>query len=770
MIPANRILRDYSIMILRHSTRCLALVLAVILSVQIPLYAQTITVSGDYSPAYNGTDNPWNVGASLTVGDTGVGTMGIQDGAEVTNQVGYIGRNSGSMGEVTVTGGGSQWNSSSSLRVGESGSGTLNVENGGVVSNTYGYVGRLSTSTGAATVTGIGSEWNSSNDLSIGSSGANATLNVEAGGVVLSSRGYIGAHSTATGTGTATVKVTGAGSQWNNTSTVYVRHGSMQILDSAEVTSSSGFIALNAGTTGSVTVDGAGSSWTTSGGVILAEHGTGVLNVTNGGSVSGLTAGVATRGGTGTATVDGAGSKWISGRGMTVGSLGGDGTLNIKAGGLVTNGIGSLSQTTGSIGSGTGSIGRVTVDGTDSRWTNADHLHVADQGNGELNITNGGTTTSRTGYIALNAGTGVVNVQGVGSKWENEFTMEVGKSGTGTLNIKNGGFVSTGSSIVGRENGGTGTINIQNGGRLENTDATRSTLIGYDSGSTGTVNVTGAGSTLTSTNYLYVGLSGTGHLDIQNAGLVTVTGDAFVGASSSGTGTVTVAGGGATLSVSDGLAVGGTTSSASGTGTLNIQNGGSVVVGDTLKVWGQGTVNMTGGTLDVGTLDYSVAGATFNMTGGELTADMIMGDFVQNGGVLMPGDSPGLTSFTRDYTLNAGSIEFELAGMTRGTEFDALDLAGMAMLDGTMDINLLGGFMPTLGDSFWLINAGSYSGTPLFDFSDAMLTSGLEWDTSMFMTNGSLLVVSAVPEPGSVGLLCLACCGFGFRRKRRDLL
>jgi fibronectin-binding autotransporter adhesin len=62
---------------------------------------------------------------------------------------------------------------------------------GGVVSNTDGYIGYSSSSTGAATVSGSGSQWNNSGTLYAGFLGS-GTLNIEAGGVVRDIIGSIG--------------------------------------------------------------------------------------------------------------------------------------------------------------------------------------------------------------------------------------------------------------------------------------------------------------------------------------------------------------------------------------------------------------------------------------------------------------------------------------------------------------------------------------------------------------------------------------------------
>ena len=49
--------------------------------------------------------------------------------------------------------------------------GALAIENGGAVSNSNGYIGRESGSTGAVTVNGADSTWTSSNNLYVGASG-----------------------------------------------------------------------------------------------------------------------------------------------------------------------------------------------------------------------------------------------------------------------------------------------------------------------------------------------------------------------------------------------------------------------------------------------------------------------------------------------------------------------------------------------------------------------------------------------------------------------
>ena len=111
-------------------------------------------------------------------------------------------------------------------------------------------------------------------------------------------------------------------------------------------------------------------------------------------------------------------------------------------------------------------------------------------------------------------------------------------------------------------------MTIQNGGEVSNTFGS----IGTDSGSTGTVTVEGSGSSWTNSGDLYVGLSGTGTLDISAGGAVSNT-SGFIGTGIGSTGTVTVDGAGSSWTNSGSLTVGGF-----GTGTLTIADGGKVTV------------------------------------------------------------------------------------------------------------------------------------------------------------------------------------------------
>ena len=180
-----------------------------------------VTTTGDISDG--GTTS-----SDFYVGYFGVGTLGINAGSTLTRFSAYIGNNSSSTGTATVTGVGSTWPNNGYLYVGRYGSGTLNVQAGGQVSNGYnGILGGYSGSTGTATITGTGSMWTNKSTLYIGDYG-NGTLNVQAGGQVsCNSYSYLGYDSSSAGTAT----ITGAGSTWTNSGSLYIgKNGSGKLM------------------------------------------------------------------------------------------------------------------------------------------------------------------------------------------------------------------------------------------------------------------------------------------------------------------------------------------------------------------------------------------------------------------------------------------------------------------------------------------------------------------------------------------------------------
>ena len=244
-----------------------------------------------------------NTAGGLTVGYTSTGVLTIQNGATVTsgflfNGIGNtIGDLASGVGPVTVSGPGSAWNASvNALIVGNSGTGTLTIENGATVtSSSGGIIGNAISGVGTATVSGPGSAWNTgSASMTIGSAGK-GTLTIENGATVTTNVGDIG--SGASGSGAVTVN--GAGSTWTMAGMRVGTQGAgrLTIENGASVTTSgNAFIANSASGSGVVTVSGPGSTWN-AGGIFVGYFGAGTLTIADGATVTAPPVTVAARAG-----------------------------------------------------------------------------------------------------------------------------------------------------------------------------------------------------------------------------------------------------------------------------------------------------------------------------------------------------------------------------------------------------------------------------------------------------------------------------------------
>lgn len=156
--------------------------------------------------------------------------------------------------------------------------------------------------------------------------------------------------------------------------------------------------------------------------------------------------------------------------------------------------------------------------------------------------------------------------------------------------------------------------------------------------------------------------------------------------------------------------------------SLQVSNG-------TLRLVGQGIVE-TNATLSIGTggflqLDGGLHGSVALEAGGTLTGEGYVAKTVVNGGQLKPGDAAGTLVIDQNYVQqSAGSLAIELGGLARGASYDWLDIAGLATLNGALQVSLTGGFLPGAGDSFEIMTYGSRSGV-FSSLSGNTLSNGL---------------------------------------------
>ncbi len=291
------------------------------------------------------------------------------------------------------------------------------------------------------------------------------------------------------------------------------------------------------------------------------------------------------------------------------------GTLNI------TNGD-AVSSDGAYLGFQAGSTGVVTVDGAGSTWVNHDYLRVGIEGNGRLNIINGGSVdvlgstwlaywsgsegtihfdvgTLTTGSLRAGAsqlmGVGTIHTRSLASDVDQVFGSAADFSQTFVLNSQPGQNITVhldmdGQGDLGAGYTGTGSLAVSNGIGVTSEFG----YLGYHSGSTGVASVDGPGSAWTNSKELLVGRWGNGTLNVTNGGMV--SGAGYIGERAGSTGVVTVDGAGSTWTTNDGfLNVG-----QGGSGTLNITNGGRVsdtrygYIGDDVGSTGEVTVDGVG--------------------------------------------------------------------------------------------------------------------------------------------------------------------------------
>jgi hypothetical protein len=136
----------------------------------------------------------------------------------------------------------------------------------------------------------------------------------------------------------------------------------------------------------------------------------------------------------------------------------------------------------------------------------------------------------------------------------------------------------------------------------------------------------------------------------------------------------------------------------------------TVGAGSTLDLGAAGFTQADGQTvLDGGTL---AAGAGVFIRAGSLSGTgLIVGDLT-NAGVVTPGGggAAGLLGVTGNYTQTAsGTLVIGLGGADAGT-YAQLVVNGTATLDGTLQVVLLGDYVPAVGDRFTVLTFGGRNG------------------------------------------------------------
>ena len=303
------------------------------------------------------------------------------------------------------------------------------------------------------------------------------------------------------------------------------------------------------------------------------------------------------------------------------------------------------------------------------------------------------------------------------------WTIGQGAGTTGQTTVKGASFDGARQSRLRGTGGGAGAdlvigdagdgfLFVQNGGLVDLAD---DTILGQQAGSSGVVVVSGVntnGGTLNRSHLranrrglqsvMVVGSQGDGDLSVLNGGLVEVGNFLQIASANGTTGQVFVQGEedgfDAELRVGGTIFVGG-----GGNGAVNLGSGGSIVAGG-MTLGATASLNISGGSLELDTLDTTAFGP-LTIDAGVIDIETIQGDVTfGEDAVLAPGDSPGLMTINGDADFNGVTIEYELGGLAPA-EYDRIRVNGILDLDATAFVSLIDGFMPALGDEFELLDA-----------------------------------------------------------------
>lgn len=220
----------------------------------------------------------------------------------------------------------------------------------------------------------------------------------------------------------------------------------------------------------------------------------------------------------------------------------------------------------------------------------------------------------------------------------------------------------------------------------------------------------------------------------------------------------------------------------SGAGTLIADNGLLVEFGKTIEGWGEvygdvlnnGRVHGEGPGLFDGLIFHGLVHGVGTYSGGTTFA-----------GGFSPGLSPTIARIEEGNTSSTFYTEMEIGGLIPGSSgHDQIIVTGNGVntgfiqLGGTLDIKLINGWLPSLGDAYVLIlaeeimfaNPGNALGFDVINFP--ALTQGLQFVLDyLFDPNGTdsltLRVTSAVPVPPALWVFLGPAVGLLLRRRGR---
>jgi fibronectin-binding autotransporter adhesin len=418
----------------------------------------------------------------------------------------------------------------------------------------------------------------------------------------------------------------------------------------------------------------------------------GVLNVQNGNALGSTTVGTIVASG---ARVELQGGVTIAGEAISIAGDGGNyvGGLQSAGGTNAWNGPVTLASDGARIGA-NGPGNTLTVGGVIGDGTNSFALGVRNADTGGVTILTGANTYDGATRVIV----GALKIDGGDNRLPTGTTLVVGVNGTsGTVaSFDLNGWDQT---VAGLQCDGQTTSAVTNAGSGPSTLTVNNTA-----------NFSYSGTITNGANSLSLVKSGGGKLTLSNA-------DTY-------TGTTTISG-----------------------GTLALASGGSIASSSLIDVG-------AGASFDVGALpggQYTLPGTQTIKGNGTVIGNLVAASDT----TVAPGSSPGKLTIQGNFTEQlGGTLEIEVEGMTRQTDYDWLDVTGEAALAGTLEVLLGGGFAPESGATFDVLTAaGGITVDPIFVLTDNGGLAPSQFWTYNLLNNETLFQLQVgVPEPSTLML------------------
>lgn len=348
----------------------------------------------------------------------------------------------------------------------------------------------------------------------------------------------------------------------------------------------------------------------------------------------------------------------------------------------------------------------------------------------QLTSTNSGIGGSNGGSLNITNGTFLPNALYIG--------ISAGSNGTLSL-LSSSATTVSGAFYVG--NSGTGNLNVLNGATLTTSSAA---YLGRFVDGVGQATINGGGSNWTVANTLNIGSAGNGSASVLNGGTLTVNA-LNVGEQLGSIGKLGVSGASAVFTCSGTANIGGASAANPATAaTLDIDAGATMNLNGTTNLRTTSTINITGGTLHLNTLNIT-SGATVNWSAGKvqfvdgsaITAsllDTFLGGTHTLGTNRTLAATNGTLNLDSNLAINGGTLNVSSlnvnAGLSIGTfgTVTASDIITLAS-GKTLQIDNFG----TLGATNFIQNNG---GTILANGANALVTGFVSNDAGVVQGSG----------------------------------